>query len=292
MPDGLAAARALGMDLSKLDAFPFRGIRFCHGETRLEASFPDGTGLGIRRQVLHRAIVERARVAGVQFAWNSHIGGLTDLKCKWIVGADGGNSMVRRWAGLDAFERDTRRYGFRRHYRVAPWSDYMELHWGDRCQFYITPVSESEVCVVVISRNPHLRIDDALPKFPELAARLRSVHTADLERGSMTATRRLKNVWRENVALVGDASGSVDAITGEGLCLSFQQSAALAEAMAVGDLSHYGQQHRRIGRRPAFMADLMLIMNDRNMVRKAAIGVMAAQPWIFGGMLRMHVGAL
>ena len=200
--------------------------------------------------------------------------------------------MVRRWAGLDAFVRDTRRYGFRRHYRVAPWSEFMELHWGDGCQFYITPVSTREVCVVLISHEPHVRIDTALAQFPRTARLLCSAEATDYERGAVSATRQIHSVCRGRVALVGDASGSVDAITGEGLCLLFQQSVALAEAFEAEDLSLYERQHRRIGRRPRWMADLMLLMGRRRRLRKAAIGTMAAQPWIFNGMLRMHVGHL
>jgi flavin-dependent dehydrogenase len=200
--------------------------------------------------------------------------------------------MVRRWAGLDAFARDTRRYGFRRHYRVPPWSEYMEMHWGDGCQFYITPVSAREICVVLISRDPHLRLDSTLEQFPKLAALLRGAEAADYERGAVSATRRLKSVYRGHVALVGDASGSVDAITGEGLCLLFQQSVALALAFEAEDLSHYAAEHRRIGRRPRVMGDLMLMMDRSRGLRTAAIGTMAAQPWIFQGMLRAHVGQL
>ena len=36
---------------------------------------------------------------------------------------------------------------------------------------------------------------------------------------------------RGNVALIGDASGTVDAITGEGLCLAFSQAMVLAECL-------------------------------------------------------------
>ena len=49
------------------------------------------------------------------------------------------------------------------------------------------------------------------------------------------------------MALVGDASGTVDAVTGHGLSLSFQQAIPLAEAMRLGDLAHYqtrSQKHR------------------------------------------------
>src|SRR5262249_4439178 len=157
--------------------------------------------------------------------------------------------------GLDRFSRNRARFGFRRHYRVAPWSEFMQIHWGAAGQFYITPVDANEVCVVLISRNPHLRIDAALPHFPKLAAQLSRASSSSSERGGASLTRRLRSVYRGNVALIGDASGSVDAITGEGLCMSFQQAAALGQALAAGDLRQYQQDHRRVARRPSFMAD-------------------------------------
>jgi len=73
----------------------------------------------------------------------------------------------------------------------------------------------------------------------EAARLLRSAEPATLERGGVSASRRLKSVYRGRVALVGDASGSVDAITGEGLCLLFQQAVALAGALEAGDLCLY-----------------------------------------------------
>jgi flavin-dependent dehydrogenase len=89
---------------------------------------------------------------------------------------------------------------------------------------------------------------------------------------------------------VGDASGSVDAITGEGLCLLFQQAVALAGALASGDLSQYQAEHRRIGRRPEFLADLMLLLDQRGGLRSRVIRAFAGQPNLFAGMLAMHVG--
>ncbi len=95
---------------------------------------------------------------------------------------------------------------------------------------------------------------------------------------------------RGNVALVGDASGSVDAITGEGLCLLFQQSVALAGALEAGDLRLYQAEHRRIGRRPEWMADMMLLLDQRRGLRRRVIRAMAGSPKLFAGMLAAHVG--
>jgi flavin-dependent dehydrogenase len=291
MPDGIEAACALGLDLGPA-GHSFRGIRFVGSGTSVQADFPHGNGLGVRRTALHALMLERAESLGVRFAWGTQVTSLERLRARWIVGADGSQSRVRRWAGLDACVRDSRRYGFRRHFRVAPWSEYMQIHWGVDCQMYVTPVGPHEVCAVLISRDPHLRLEDAMPQFPELGARLRMADSVTPERGGVTSSRRLRAVCRGNVALVGDASGSVDAITGEGLCLLFQHAVALADALEAGDLSRYAAEHRRIGRRPEFMADFMLILDGRARLRARTLRAMAARPSLFAGMLAMHVGKL
>ena len=113
-----------------------------------------------------------------------------------------------------------------------------------------------------------LRMDAALPLFPTLERLLRNAAATTNERGAVSATRRLERVSGGRVALVGDASGSVDAITGEGLCLLFQEAGALAEAMAAGDLGIYERAHRRISRRPRFMSDLLLLLAQRRRLRR------------------------
>jgi len=303
MPDGVEAARSLGLQLETVEAQRFRGIRFCEGGAIAEAAFPIGFGLGLRRTTLHQIMVDRAAEEGVRLLWGTRVTSIGKdgvntrdrlVRARWIVGADGGQSPVRRWAGLDACARESRRFGFRRHYAVERWSDFMELHWGEGCQLYITPISAREICLVVIGRNPRMRLDDALPQFPDVVRRLAGAanRAAPPERGGVSASRRLKSVYRGNVALVGDASGSVDAITGEGLCLLFQQAVALAEALEAGDLARYQAAHRRIGRRPEFMADLMLLLDSRRGLRRRAIHALARHPALFGRMLAMHIGEI
>jgi flavin-dependent dehydrogenase len=168
----------------------------------------------------------------------------------------------------------------------------MELYWGTGFQIYATPVGPEEVCVALISSDPHFRMDDALARMPEIATRLRDAETVASERGAVSASRWLRSVCRGNLALVGDASGSVDAITGEGLCLSFRQAAALADALAAGDLEAYQAVHRRMARRPALMAELMLAFDRSPSLRHRALRAMSGDPDIFARMLAMHVGAL
>jgi menaquinone-9 beta-reductase len=201
-------------------------------------------------------------------------------------------SRVRQWMRLRGAGREVLRFGFRRHYEVAPWSDYVEIYWGSGSQIYVTPVGPSEICVAALSRNPHVRVDRALAEFPGLAARLDGGAPVSSERGAITASRRLRRVFRGDAVLVGDASGSVDAITGEGLRLSFEQAFALAGALSSGDLSRYQAAHRRLARRPALMANLMLSLDRWAWLRRRVLHAFAADPRIFAKQLGMHVGAL
>ena len=301
MPDGLAALAALGVTLTPAEGFPFRGIRFLNSDVSVAADFPTGPGVGIRRTALHGALTDAAFSSGAHLMWGkrvSHIStdGVTVdgdvIRARWIIGADGENSRVRAWTGLDTPKRCQRRFGFRRHYRVEPWTDSMEIYWGPSAQIYVTPVTPTDVCVALISRDPHLRLDAALPRIPAIAERLKNAPVSTDERGAVTATRKLRSVYTGSVALIGDASGSVDAITGEGLCLAFHQALALADAMDRGDLAAYAVEHARIARKPGFMAALMLAFDERPVLRDRVFRALSARPAIFEDMLGMHVGDL
>ncbi len=299
MPGTLRALRELGVAIRPGDGEVFRGIRFVDSANSVEANFLGASGFGMRRTMLHQKMVERAEECGVTLLWNTPVTGLSSegailgekiMKAKWIVGADGIHSRVRRWIALDSSVRAEKRFAQRRHFRVKPWTDCMEVHWSNRAQAYVTPLSNDETCVALISRDPRMRLMDAWREFPVLASYMRHAEPSSAERGAVTVSRRLRHVYRGNVALTGDASGSVDAITGEGLCLSFRQALALADALSRGMLLSYQRVHRQLARRPHLMGRLLLTLDQYPDLRKRAVRILAEDPGLFARLLAAHVG--
>jgi flavin-dependent dehydrogenase len=327
MPDSLRELALLGLSLDSRYGAGFRGIRFVNhhiGSAKGKAipepatahfpadSFNGGTGVGLKRQELHKRLVARAEEAGVTLRWHSTVQLRDDDQVLvagepahygLLVGADGHGSRVRRWAGLERGTILTRRFGFRQHYRVEPWSPFVEVHWGRTGQAYVTPVAENEVCVAVIARDPHFRMDAMLAEMPALRELLREqtgdssiLKPADRERGALTTTRRLRRAavdhpQRGRIALVGDASGSADAITGEGMGMAFRQSLLLADSMATGDLERYNRIHPGILKLPQTMARVMLMMDRSEVFRNRALHMLASEPTLFARMLGVHLGS-
>ena len=324
MPDGVQALGELGLNVNDIPAARLEGIRFINEEARagevsgpasemhasLCARFPQGTGLGVRRTALQAALVARAERLGVRLAWGTRVesvgqsvavAGGSEIRCRYTVCADGLHSGLRQMAGLGPGKVRRRRYGFRSHYRVPPWSQFVEVYWADCGQMYVTPVGAGEICVALLTSDPHARLERALPAFPALREKLR--HAAShLERGhggadddcderrmgGITATSRLQAVVRGRIALLGDASGSADAITGDGLSLAFQQALALAEAMARDDLARYQRAHESISRLPRAMGELLLLLDGHRRLRRRVFAVFGQSPEIFDRLLAVH----
>ena len=298
LPDSLDALGLLGVTVpagsARLD-----GIKFIGADSEVCADFPNGVGRGVRRVLLHEQLVTRAEQLGVRLLWGvknvqTSLGTVNfqggEIRTRLIVGADGQRSAVRQQAQLDELKKESCRFGFRRHYSIEPWSSYVEVYWGNGFQIYTTPVTHDQVCLAVVSANPHLRLTDALAQCPVLSERLGQAHALTSEAGSLSASRTLKRVHCEGYVLVGDASGSVDAITGEGMCLAFKQTDALVQALNAGNMRIFARAHKKIAFKPALMASLLLMLSNHPNLQRRVLPALAAHPGIFARLLAMHVG--
>ncbi|MFQ5744742.1 MAG: NAD(P)/FAD-dependent oxidoreductase, partial [Acidobacteriota bacterium] len=296
MPDGVAELARLGVTFPAASFVPFRGIKFMEREVAATARFSQNPGIGVRRTVLHEALVRRAEALGVHFLWGCSVRGIHPhgleidngiISSRWVIAADGESSRMRRWMGLEVPPRN-RRFGIRRHYRVQPWTDLVEVYWSTGCEAYVTPISGNMLCIAMLTDNPALRFDTALQEFPHLQQHLEGADVISNDLSAPIVFRRCRRVVSGRVALVGDAAGSVDAITGKGVTLALHQAVALARCLPNGKLRDYENACRRLMWLPGQMSALMLAIDHRPWLRWQTLRALEKWPWIFTQLLALH----
>ena len=299
LPDAVAALGGIGVELDSSRAFPFTGIQFSDEASSVRVKFARGQAFGLRRSVLHGLLVRRGEGVSVSFFWGARVSEINSfgarvggefVRCRWLVGADGWNSMVRQSAGWSPLRSRRSRFSFRRHFAVRPWRDMVEVHWGERCQMIVTPTGAEEICVAVFSNDPHMRIARALARFPQVASRFDGARPLSAEAGAITSLVRGRAVARGNMAVVGDASCTLDGIAGQGLSLALQEAGHLAEALAREDLGHYKSAHRALTRTPMRMTRLLLLLDANTWLRRKTLKMFASRPALFAKLMAIHTG--
>ncbi|MFJ8694452.1 NAD(P)/FAD-dependent oxidoreductase [Streptomyces roseolilacinus] len=285
MPGAVAALAALGVHPQGHD---LRGIRYVAGPRRVDAGFRAGPGRGVRRTALHSALREAVLAAGVPVEQRTarrveqdEDGVVVDgTRAGHLVAADGLHSPIRQALGLHRSHRAHRRYGLRRHYALAPWSDHVEVHWARDAEAYVTPVADGLVGVAVLTagRGPY---DGHLAAFPALRERLSGAGAAGPVRGAGPLRQRSSARTAGRVLLVGDAAGYVDALTGEGVALALAQAPAAVRAVVSGDPAAYERDWRRITRRYRWLTHALLRATRVPPVRAALVPAAQRLPWLF-----------
>lgn len=304
MPSGVHELSLLGARVREMH--PFHGIRYLQEGAVVEARFREGEGLGIRRTELSRALRERAVELGAELrnakVRSAHAGAhsvevLTDgarVEARLLVAADGLQSRLRRAAGLEApRETGPQRYGMRRHFEIAPWTDLVEVYWTAGAEAYVTPVGPRLVNIAFLSERGS-GFDELLALFPALRERLGDAAPASETRGAGPLLQRARARYGRRLALLGDAAGYVDAITGQGLSLSFAGAALLVDALPA-DLSadltpalrRYDEAVRGRWLRYAVPARMLVALSRRPALRRQALRTVAALPGAFGVLVRV-----
>jgi flavin-dependent dehydrogenase len=306
MPEAVRLLQALGVVLDHRDGAPFTGISFHdagHGAghdagASASAPFDNGNGLGVRRTRLQARMAMQAAEVGIELHWGATVrthagGGFASagsvIHADFFVIADGLCSTLSAACGFRQRNCHSTRYASRQQFECSPWSPRVEVHWRHREQLYITPLGENEVGVTLLTSVRGRRLSDALNDFPEVASRLAGATPTSTMRGAITRTRSLYEVIRGNVAVLGDASGSVDAVTGEGLLAALRQATALADAIAAGEPQRYAVEHRKMATAPRRMARLLLLLDRYLWMQRRFVATLAARPEIFAALLRVHL---
>ena len=308
MPGGARLLDALGVtpELVRRGARPLEGIAYHHGGVEARGRFPGGhTGLCVRRLELDQVMAQLCLSHGVE-RWEDTVAQSLErradgwtvgtsrgvVEARFLVGADGRGSWVRRQLGLDGPRHGPHRFGVRQHFQVRrPLPDgFVHVHLCGSHEVYITPQAGHCVNVTVILGKEGMALlrgdlkggyDRVCRALPTVAALLEGATEASevVACGPLRVAPR--GIVADHALLVGDASGYVDAITGEGVSLALAHADAavpvIAAALSSGkagarDLQPYVRAHRSVGWDHVLMTEAVLLA--------------AARPWLMGRVVR------
>jgi flavin-dependent dehydrogenase len=186
------------------------------------------------------------------------------------LGCDGLSSTVRQRIGVEVEAKGPRRYGLVAHFAVRPWTTDVEVHWGRTGEAYVTPLGEELVGVALLGGRGE-PLGDRVVELGALEVRLRDAAQVGRVLGAGPMRRRASSPVRGRVALVGDAAGYVDALTGEGLAIGFRGAMAAVDAAERGELDSYSDAWRAITRRTGLLTAALVESTSREGVRRALV---------------------
>ena len=296
MPGGVELLDELGVRIEDDGWAPFTGVRWISGDVVAEGTFPHGVGRGIRRTFLHQGLWRAVVDAGIPVRLGVEVTGWDGahletsdgvLEPTHVLGCDRLHSRLRRWSGLVAGPGPVARFGLRRHVRGVPWTDKVEVYWGDGAEAYVTPAGPERIGIAMLWSGEKLRFDGLLKRFPRLRDRVVHMPQDSQDQGAGPLHQRVHGVEKGRLMLVGDASGYLDAITGEGMSLGFQQARAAVQAIGSGG---YTRAHRDLVRQPVALMRLLLFAQRRPALRRAVIRALSWSPGLFGQLLHLNDG--
>jgi flavin-dependent dehydrogenase len=187
----------------------------------------------------------------------------------------------------------------RQHFRLAPWSEFVEVHLGEGMEAFVTPAGDERVGVAFLWEREAVpgpaSFESFLLRFPALAARLERAPVESKPRGAGPLAQRARSRIADRFVLAGDAAGYVDAITGEGLSLAFAGAQALGavlpRAIARGatrdTLLPYDRAVRREYRRYALACRTVLAVARRPRARREVLRFLARRPRLFDRLIAL-----
>ena len=229
------------------DAPRVRGLRFVASGASVNADFPEGFGLVVRRDRFDTWLFEKAAATAnvdARMGTPYRYGGE-----RVIVGADGRRSIFHR--RLAAQPPIRRRVGLSAHVGgLDGVNDQIEVFFHPDGELYVAPTGGGESLVSALFHQERFRRDGVqylLSAIPELRDRARHVELTTPVLAAAPLGLHLSRVVDRDLLLIGDAAGAPDPIAGDGIAMALASVRPAADAIVSGDLRSYERTRLAMG---------------------------------------------
>ena len=319
-PRGVQALEELGVHdqvLSQAKILDSLRVELAGASVEARLASPTHPAIGVRREVLDAALLQRARQSDVEVSLGVTAIDLLaspagyravrtnhgEFAARAIVVADGLRSRLRRVAGLDTRVR-RQRYGVSAHYLLGEEAAArVQIRMLAGYEMYLTPVGRHVVNVALLVDKHHSKMlaghlghsYDAIVQESGILPNGATLLDSPLAGGPFPAGARRD--WRGNLVLVGDAAGFVDGISGEGMSLALVASEFAARAvqrfLQDGSPAHfatYERARRRLARNSNLLARISLLLAAHPSLGRRVISNLSRQPPTFEKILAINSG--
>lgn len=193
---------------------------------------------GVRMQHLHRT----------RSGWNIELPHGEIISTRLLIGADGRKSRVAKLTGLATAPWQERVALHVDVPSLTPTEPYGEMHvFNDGTYIGLNPIGTHTLNVSALCDPHELQrttamefINQRTQASPHLRSRISPLTDVAKVRATFPAAASVRSVVAQNVALIGDASGFLDPLTGEGIYQALWTARALAEEVVALNISETG----------------------------------------------------
>ncbi|MEP7040317.1 MAG: NAD(P)/FAD-dependent oxidoreductase [Chloroflexota bacterium] len=269
------------------DALALDGMRVIRGDDAVDIRYRDERGerqaWGLERTRFDATLAAHAVASGarllehtsfVDVRWSGGVGGIgsrvvrailrtpegkRDVRCRWLIGADGARSRVTQRISVERSVGMPRRLGLVAHYEGVPeLVKHGEMHVGPGWYVGLAPLAGNRLNVGMAlplngdRRSAEERFAAAIEGIPAVAVRLKGRARLTPIIGASPIGHRVRRAAGPGWMLIGDAAGFIDPFTGEGIYRALRSARAAAESL--GDLDDGASARYLTARRKAFAA--------------------------------------